>query len=379
MIHTAQLLTQARAQTGLTDFGEESFLEPLDRLVDSLNRESQLTAFGEKAIPGMLVGLLVNRLEIESWYARHPEIEDQQIVAPLFGIGLGRTGSTALGFMLAQDRNTRVLREWENKRPCPPPETATEHNDPRIAEAEESSKLLETVVPELRDMLPRDVHGPAECARTLALSFGHASFFEVFAHVPSYAEWIVSSNFDLRPAYRYHRRVIKLLQWRCPPRRWFLRTPIHLSALEALNEIYPDAQFVWTHRDPSKVLPSTVSLMHNFRKSYVQNNEPNFGKVQEHYWEYALKRALAFRDRIGEDRFFDISHRRQNINPVEQIIPLYAKLGWPFDDDLKTRISQWQDTNPKGDHKFSPSDFGLDVDEIAARYKFYSDRFPALL
>jgi hypothetical protein len=379
MIQTSNLLEQARAQTGLTDFGEDSFREPLEKLVDALNRESQFTPFGEKALPGMIVGLLVNRLEIEEWYARHPEIEEQQILAPTFGIGLGRTGSTALGFMLALDRNTRVLREWENKRPCPPPESATEDNDPRIAEAEESSRLLETVVPELRDMLPRDARGPAECARTLALSFAHPSFFEVFAHVPSYAEWVASSGFDQRPAYRYHRRVIKLLQWRCPPNRWFLRTPIHLSSLDALNEVYPDAQFVMTHRDPVKVLPSTVSLMHNFRKSYVRNNEPEFGKVQELYWEYALKRALAFRDHIGEERFFDVSHRRQSQDPVEQIRTLYAKFGWSFDKDLETRISQWQDTNPKGDHKFSPSDFGLDINEIAQRYKFYSDRFATMM
>lgn len=379
MIETEKLLEQARGRVGLTNFGEASFLEPLERLVDSLNRESRLTAFGQRAMPEMLVGLLVNRLEVESWYARHPEIEDQQIVAPLFGIGLGRTGSTALGFMLAQDSNTRVIREWESKRPCPPPDAATEHSDPRIAEAEESSKLLDTMVPELRDMLPRDPRGPAECARSLALSFGHASFFEVFAHVPSYVEWIASSNFDLRPAYRYHRRIIKLLQWRCPPRRWFLRTPIHLSALDALDAVYPDAQFVMTHRDPAKVLPSTVSLMHNFRRAYVLNTEPEFGKVQELYWEFAMKRALAFRDRVGEKRFFDVSHRQQNRDPVVQIRALYAKLGWDFDRDLETRISQWQDTNPKGDHKFSPGDFGLDEADIARRYKFYSDRFAALL
>ncbi|MBK7519911.1 MAG: sulfotransferase [Gammaproteobacteria bacterium] len=229
MIETGKLLDQARERSGLSDFGEEDFLEPLSRLVDSINRECELSPIGEQAVPEMLLTQLVNRLEIESWYARHPEIDDEQIVAPVFTASLPRTGTTALGFIMAQDPQTRVLRNWEAYHPCPPPESATEHNDPRIAVAQRESDGLEAMVPELVNMLPRSVTGPEECYIIKSYAFS-AYGFDAIINVPSYVEWLVHSKDVLLSGYRYHRRVLKLLQWHCPPRRWSLRTRSTCSA-----------------------------------------------------------------------------------------------------------------------------------------------------
>ncbi|MDB5985877.1 MAG: sulfotransferase [Nevskia sp.] len=378
-IDRGTLLDQARARTGLCDFGEATFVEPLERLVDSINRESRLSKVGRFAVPEMLIAALVNRLEIEHWYTRHPEIEEQQIVAPLFGIGLPRTGSTALGYMLSLDRNTRVLREWESGRPCPPPETMTEHTDPRIAAAQAAADGFEALVPKLRDMLPRGIEGPQECYTLLQLSFS-TSALEAFMHVPSYVQWVLSPDFDMEPAYRYHRRVLKLLQWRCPPRRWFVRTPAHMFALDALNRVYPDAQFVMTHRDPVKALPSLCSLMHQIRSAFVTDPQPEaFGRAQAAQWALALERTFEFRARIGEARFFDVSHRRQMGDPVVQIRALYDRLGWYFDPALDDRIRSWQDMNPKGAHPVDSAFFGLDAATLTQQYDFYVLRSTGLL
>ena len=110
-----------------------------------------------------IVGNLANRLEVEQWYAQHPEIDEQQIVAPLFGLGLPRTGSTALSFLLAQDPARRSLRVWEAGTPCPPPETATEHTDPRIAAAQAGIDFTNEMFPGFADMLPTAADGPQEC------------------------------------------------------------------------------------------------------------------------------------------------------------------------------------------------------------------------
>lgn len=379
MIETGKLLDQARERSGLSDFGEEDFLEPLSRLVDSINRECELSPIGEQAVPEMLLTQLVNRLEIESWYARHPEIDDEQIVAPVFTASLPRTGTTALGFIMAQDPETRVLRNWEAYHPCPPPESATEHNDPRIAVAQRESDGLEAMVPELVNMLPRSVTGPEECYIIKSYAFS-AYGFDAIINVPSYVEWLVHSKDVLLSGYRYHRRVLKLLQWHCPPRRWSLRTPEHLFSMDAIDEVYPDARFIMTHRDPAKALASVCSLLYEIRRAHVLNPQPEaHGKRQQEYWALGLERALAFRDRVGEARFFDISHKRQVIDPAEQIRPLYEKLGWDYNDGLTARIKQWQEGTPRRPHPVSPGFFGLDPEDIAQRYRFYSERFAAFL
>jgi sulfotransferase family protein len=111
------LINTARSRTGLNDFGEDTFREGLERLVHSVNAETRVHDLGKVGLPEMLIASLVNRLEVEHWYRIHPEIDQQQIIAPLFGVGLPRTGTTALIYMLARDPNTRTLRNWEAAKP----------------------------------------------------------------------------------------------------------------------------------------------------------------------------------------------------------------------------------------------------------------------
>jgi hypothetical protein len=108
-----ELLAAATDETGLADFGDDSFREGLERLVESVTAESTLNEMGEVVLPMLIGRLLRSRLEVEGWYRRHPEIADEPIAAPLIGLGLPRTGSTALSFLLAEDPNARSLRLWE--------------------------------------------------------------------------------------------------------------------------------------------------------------------------------------------------------------------------------------------------------------------------
>ncbi len=120
-LHVAQLLDASRSQTGLEDFGSPSFREALEVLVDALERDARLSPAGQQTAPAHLTQLLATRLEIEECYRRHPEIEAQSIAAPVFILGLPRTGTTALTYLMAQDPDTRCLRFWESQAPTPPP------------------------------------------------------------------------------------------------------------------------------------------------------------------------------------------------------------------------------------------------------------------
>ncbi len=128
----AASLLAAQAQTGLDDYGPEAdaMLEALAVLARSVNDEAALDEQGEAVVGGMVVALLARRLDIERWYADHPEIGEQEIGSVLFGVGLPRTGSTALSYLLAQDKAVRSLRVWESSQPTPPPELDGEDDGP---------------------------------------------------------------------------------------------------------------------------------------------------------------------------------------------------------------------------------------------------------
>src|SRR5579863_8428361 len=130
------LIEAATQRVGSDDFGADTWQEGLNVLLGALNTEAQLNELGREVFTDQIVGYLANRLEVERCYRQHPEIDEQEITAPLFGLGLPRTGSTALSFLLACDDRRRSLRTWEAGHPCPPPERATADSDPRIAETQ---------------------------------------------------------------------------------------------------------------------------------------------------------------------------------------------------------------------------------------------------
>ena len=118
-----RLLDAARREAGVSDFGDESFREPLRLLLRALASEARLTLVGRIAARADIVGLLVNRLRLEEDRKRYPGISEERIGHPLFVVGLPRTGSTLLHHLLAQDPASRVARAWEVMEPSPPART----------------------------------------------------------------------------------------------------------------------------------------------------------------------------------------------------------------------------------------------------------------
>src|SRR5262249_37141010 len=229
------LMAAAVERTGLGDFGDDSFLEGLEILARAVATEARLNARGEGFVYQRIGLHLAQRLQVEDWYRRHPEIDDVILEPPLFGMGLPRTGSTALSFLLAQDPSVRYMRSWEAAQPCPPPSTV-HGDDPRIPVDEQK------VVAGSRHHVPQDAHGPMECLDLMALDF-KSQIFQAYAQIPSYSAWLVDRA-DFTSTYRYERRVLKLLQWGEPVRPWRLKSPAHVLSLDYLDRVFPDAKFV---------------------------------------------------------------------------------------------------------------------------------------
>lgn len=379
MSHVDELLAQAREQTNLTNFGGDEFREGLGILVDSLDREGRLNAMGRIATDTQTVTLLANRLQVEDWYARHPEIDEQEIVAPLIGLGLPRTGSTALGILLGEDPAVRSIRNWETMWPCPPPETATFSTDPRIALAEASMARRDIMFPRMTLMVPSTATSPSECQLFMGMDF-KSQIFQAFAHIPSYVDWL-NHKADLVPTYRYVKRVLKLLQWRCPADRWGLRNPSHSLFITALNQVFPDARFVMTHRDVSAVIPSVADLYYELRKAYSDDVDmAAIGTETSSVFELGMRRMIAFRDSGQEHRFFDIHFAAFQKDPFPSIEALYAFLGETLTPQAREGMKKWwygQKPEDRSYERTDPAKFGFDLAALRRQFNFYTERFTA--
>jgi len=373
------LEAEAREQTGREDFGDGSHREGLERLVASLNEEAELTETGEVMLRIRLVGLLASRLRVEDTYRAHPSIDDEGVEGPVFVIGLPRTGTTALSQLVAADPQFRSLRLWESSSPCPPPETATEHSDPRIAETEAGLAMMNRMFPLMQTMHHEEATTPTECQDLLGMSF-RTVHFDGFGRVPSYLSWVTEC--DMRGTYRYHRRVLRLLQWHCPPNLWHLKTPVHMFALDALLEAYPDAKFLWSHRDPAKVLASVCSLIHYVRSwASDRYDADELGAEQLERWWLAVSRAMDFRARLGDDRFADLSFADLQVNPVSAMQEAYERIGIEFSDTSRAAVNTWATTHEPGSHgrhSYDLAEFGLSADQVRERFAPYLESYDAV-
>ena len=377
MGRVSELLARATAATSLEDFGEDSYREGLERLVASATAEARLSERGAAAFDAMLVDMLSWRLQIEHWYHLHPEIDDQEIVAPLVGLGLPRTGSTALSCLLAEDPAARSIRGWEARFPCPPPETATQLTDARIEQARRAMQQRNQMFPRMQTMVPSSATSPTECQNFMAYDF-KSQLFLPFAQLPSYTEWLIHEA-NLVPTYRYVKRVLKLLQWRCPPTRWRLKAPTHILFIDALVKVFPDARFWMTHRDIAAVIPSVADLYFEMARAFSDDVDKTYlGRVNVDMWELGLRRLIAFRDGDENQRFFDIHFAPFQRDPFPILAELYRFIGEDLTDEARTRMRSWRQNTPRdkhGTHRYAASDFGIDPSRLRQQFRFYSDRF----
>lgn len=362
-----ELVESAKSETGLTDFGGDGFREGLEILVDSLNREAKLNAIGQSAIRERILLHLKQRLMIEDWYARHPETEDGTVKAPLFGVSLPRTGSSALSFLLSSDPEIRYLRVWESAQPYPPPSTV-EGPDPRRGVA--ASAADEQLKGGSRT--PTGIDGAMECQDLMALNMTSQTYL-AFAKVPAYAEWLL--NADLTETYLYEKRALKLLQYGEPERPWRLKAPTHLLYLNALDNAFPDARFVMTHRDPADVLLSVCAVYADIMEKFTDDVDYRWiGELNLRSWGEGMRRAIAFRESGNNDaRFYDIHFKAMQRDPVGEVRGLYAWLGEDVSDQFAQNMAAWWAQNDERERvaKPDPAKFGLDPDEVRATFSNY--------
>jgi hypothetical protein len=370
-----RLLARARAATGLTDFGGDTFRIGLAQLLDSLARDARLTPGGRDQALSVIDRRLANRLKIEQWYKTHPELEAQEIAGPIVVTGLTRTGSTALGNMLSLDPQFRSLRGWEQDEPVPPPVLRREAEDPRRIAAQANIDRILREDPLFAAQHIHEVDASMEDTEVLGLEFGAQ---QMTLPVFSYFDWWRDA--DLRPVFAYHRRVTKLLQSQRPPNFWLFKAPHHKFHLEALMTAYPNARFIMTHRDPAKVVPSYTSLVTGiWPKGTMDHHDPHqVGPAIGRHLRIGMERAIAARARIGESRFIDVHHHELNRDPLAVLQRVYDFLGLELRQSMRAAVVAWvarHRSGAHGEHAYTPEQYGLTAAGIRADYDFYIKRF----
>jgi hypothetical protein len=375
-LQPAALLADARAATGLDDFGAAGYRDGLDALCESLNRDARLNQLGDGALPGMLTGSLANRLKVVDWINRHPAVADERIERPIVVIGMFRAGTTLLSRLFDQDPRNRALLMWEAGDSVPPPTPENHRGGPRVDAVHASNAMLAQLNPMIEVVHHEQADEATECITVMGQDFKSLTY-EAIANVPGYDRWLM--GVDQRSAYEYHRSVLQLLQSGGVRGRWTLKSPHHAIALEHLTGVYPDAQLVLLHRDPVVLTASVCSLISTLSSTFSDfDHRPYIGEHWPAMLDESIRRINTFRDTHPEHPIVDVQYADLVTDPTGTVAAIYDACGDALDDVGRKAITQYVDAHPKGQfgaHRYDVAEFGLDADALAERFAGYVERY----
>lgn len=376
-----KLLATARQQSGLSDFGEDDFHEPLTLLLRGLEQEAQLSTLGRIMARGDIVRTLQNRLQMVDLLKKHPEIEEQPIIKPVFVVGPPRSGTTIFHDLMVMDKDNRVPLAWETSYPLPPPETATYATDPRIAKVQADLDRVDQLLPEFKKMHPMGAQRAQECVTMTAIDFT-SMIYAVQYFVPSYDWWVVEH--DMHSALKWHRRFLQILQWKAPGKRWALKSPQHLWHLEHVHREYPDARFVQTHRDPVKSVISTSNLSAELQSLASDHADlPQIAKYYAKALAQGYNNTVDYRSsgKLPSDQVVDLYFSDFVRDQVGTVRRAYEHFDLTLTPEAAGAMQQFLDDNPAdkfGKHVYRLEDTHLNLEAMREDFSRYESYFNVL-
>lgn len=369
------LHARARADTGLTDFGPDDYRERLDRYVAEL-REIDMHGPGVVNFHAQLVQWLKNRLLLTDLLKRHPEIRDIEVLAPVVIAGLPRTGTTHLHNLLAAPPTFRSLPYWEGVEPFPLPAEAGLTPDPRVSRMDMAVQVMDTLMPHfalMHEMTTEHVH---EEIQLLANDFS-TMLMETLADVPRWSAYYWSR--DQTSSYEYLRTQLQALQFLRGGRRWVLKSPQHLGQLAVLDTVLPGVVVAFTHRDPVPVALSMITMItYSERMHRDRVDVPRIAAGWVNRLEKLLGECVRQRDVIPAERSVDIRFDDFMADELGTAERLFALADEPFDEPVRTAVTDYLEGHRRGRLgrvATSAQMFGLDEDDLRARFAGYAQRF----
>ena len=368
------LLHRTRAAEALAAFDGET---PLRILLEQYRRNAEMNLAGCFAARFDVMRLMRNLVALKKREASQPALLLTPVENPIFITGLPRSATTFLHKLLIEDPESRCPAVWEAVFPLP--RTPADIPAKRIAAMTRLLRTFERMAPNFRTVHPMDAESPQECTEIMAHVF-RSYRFEATHNIPGYRAWLRTA--DPTPAYQFHYKFLQHLQYSDGrQRRFVLKCPDHVYALDSLAQVYPDARIIFLHRDPLEVLPSLAGLTEILRQPFtVVVDKHTVGRqVAEDMVASAEAILRADAERLfPENRVAHLRFRNFITAPIETITTIYEQFGLPLSPEVLRRMADRVAALPRGGYgsvKHVLADYGIDADDIRPRFAAYTARF----
>jgi hypothetical protein len=368
-----EMLAAALKRARREAFDDPSFVHPLKRLIASCNAESDLNGLGRNAVRFEIRRSLHNLLEFERRERGNPEVLARPIERPIFVTGMPRSGSTFLHRLLVRDPAVAAPLSWRLVHPHPSAAGRLGESLSR-ATVEAQFYLMRLLAPELNTLHEVAAGEPEECTDITAQIFQSLRYDSTY-RVPSYQSWLQQHGHV--EAYRFHKRFLQHLDAHAPGRRWILKSPDHVFALDDIRAVYPDAVWVFIHRDPVAVLASVARLTEVLRRPFAHTVDlAEIGQQVCASWVDGAERMM--RAAASSKSILHLHYREIIADPLKAVDRLFRHGGHASSRDAAQRMRKWLGNRSNRRHRqrhYNLESFGLDAEALRARFKTYTDTF----
>ncbi|GAB3169447.1 sulfotransferase [Myceligenerans halotolerans] len=362
----AKAVAEVEEEAGTED---PKFAEGLGVVITSIAEEPRLTPLGWTFALAAIKGRYANRLRVNNVLAERPEILDEPIADPVFVLGLPRTATTLTHRVLAASPAHRGPLMWEMMH--------TGLEDPAVAEREiknfnrANQAMTNLFMPGMKHMHTTRAEQPEESLMLLP----HGPFWPLlYASMPTYREWYARRGAaDKAADYEYLKQGLQVLQHGRDRKRWIVKYPGHLNDMATIKEVFPDATFVWTHRDPATVVGSTCSLVETVWSMYQKDPDPvEVGQLVLGSMVTWIERALDARLGLPPSSVVDVPYHALSHDPHTEVPRLYSAIGatWTGSDaaQLDQVLARPAGTRP---HTYDITDYGLQPAQVEEAFASY--------
>ncbi|HEY3695985.1 sulfotransferase [Phenylobacterium sp.] len=370
-----EILGAARRQTGLSEFASESWREGLEILLADHARTGMLNDVGRRWLTGMCTNALANRLQVDDFLRRNPQAAQAPVKRPVFILGMPRTGTTMLSYLMAADPARRSLLKWEAYNLVPPAAPGALTTDPRCVAEKAREQAMIKADPGQAARHFEAADGPTECVHLVAQDF-KSLLLAVVSTTPTYHDWLLFC--DMTEAFAHRKRALQVLQ-STNPGLWTLKMPSDGLFIRTLFATFPDAKVIWTHRDPYVATASIFSMRSHSRARF--NRDLDAAYMRERFpLQLALhaQRPLEVsRERPGD--FHHLYYDEMTADPLGQMKKIYAWLGDEWTPQAAAGMRGWLDENPQGRfgvHSYSLAQWGLGKRDLEPYFADYLREHP---
>lgn len=358
---------------GLDDFGidDDNYREALAVLLESFRRDADLTELGSKMHRFFVRNALVARLVSEAAFKQYPQHAEVSIQRPIFVTGLPRTGTTVIHRLLTADPAHQGLELWLAEFPQPRPPRETWSQNPVFQQLDAQFSKAHQENPDYTGLHYMTADEVEECWQLLRQSL-HSVSYETLAHLPTYSQWLARQ--DWTKSYQRHRKNLQLIGLNDREKRWVLKNPSHLFALDALFAAYPDALVVQCHRPAETIMASMCSLAQHTTEGWSNNFSGEvIGQDSLETWSRGLHLFDAERAKHDAAQFCDVDYFEFIKDPIAAVEGIYRQFDIDFTDAARAAMTDMHAESQKGPrapkHTYSLADYGLTDEQVREQFK----------